>query len=56
MSLAPLIAAVVALAALVAAADQPKVVSVHDGDTVIAAAAARQDYSIQRVEWRERPS
>ena len=52
----PLITAVVALASLAAAADQPKVVSVHDGDTVIAAAAARQDYSIQRVEWRERPS
>ena len=56
MNPTPLIATVAALAALVATADQPKVVSVHDGDTVIAAAAARQDYSIQRVEWRERPS
>ena len=34
MSAAPLIAAVTALAALVATADQPKVISVHDGDTL----------------------
>ena len=34
MSLAPLIAALVALAAVVAAAEQPKVISVHDGDTL----------------------
>ena len=33
MNTAPLIAAAVALAALVAAAEQPKAVSVHDGDT-----------------------
>lgn len=51
-----LITAVMALAALAAAAEQPKVASVHDGYAVIAAAAARWDYSIQRDEWRERPS
>ena len=34
MKPAPLLTAVVALSALVAAADPPKVVSVHDGDTL----------------------
>jgi hypothetical protein len=41
MKPAPLITTVVALAALVAAAEQPKVVSVHDGHAAIAAASAR---------------